>query len=263
MKVLIDKNKSKEGKKVEVEMEAPFASAIIDPPWPYTYAPGDLEGFTAKEGQTPLSGFIQGGKSAAQYNTLSIREMAELPIGKLVGGYILLWTTMPFLPAALLLLEGWDFGYITGMCWGKYNMERDLTNGGRGDYGGVGFWFLGNHELCLLGKKKGVPSIRTGRSSLFLAKKQSHSQKPERVHVLIEDYFPKPFVEIFGRTPRKDWKIIGDGQGVGFNTDGPKEGGYTKDYLKSDYGLEPTVLSSEWLSKLHSLQGLTRKQKGA
>ena len=198
-----------------------FKTGIIDPPWPYTAAPGKKE---KDKGTKSLSGFVQTPDGKDQYPVLSIEEMCALPIGDLIDSYLFMWTTMPFFPAALKMYEAWGFEYKTGMCWGKWDVSKqtnsprlfelpvdyDFNMPGNGGYGGVGFWFLGNHELVLIGKKHGAPSIRTGESSLFLYPKTKHSEKPDRVHRLCEKYFPKEYVEIFGRRARAGWTVLGN-----------------------------------------------------
>ena len=263
MKVSINKNPAREGRIVEVNVSEPFTTAIIDPPWPYSIAPGKKDGtYVSKEGQTPLSGFIQGGKSPAKYDILPIGKLASFPVGQLVGGYVFLWTTTPFMPSALSLLEEWGFEYITALCWGKWNKERALANGGDGKYGGVGFWFLGNFEICLLGKKKGMPSIRTGKSSLFLENKTHHSAKPDNVHRLVEDYLPGPYLELFGREPRKNWTVAGDQTLTDSGHNDQVPDGHTIETLVTHYGFAYNALSDRFKLKLEGITNLTAKQRG-
>lgn len=221
----------------EREIPQPFVTGIIDPDWPYTVAPG-VKDFTPKEGEIPLSGFTRSRDTTQnQYEAatpLSITELGKLPIGDLIGGYIFMWTVAPFLigsgvkklpglypSAALYLLKEWGFEPCSMITWGKYNLER-YKKEGEGGYGGVGFWFLGNAEFVIVGKKPGMPSIRTGKSSfiieslesiepsLIIEPKQKHSSKPKNIHELVESRFPGPYVEIFGREQRVGWTVLGD-----------------------------------------------------
>jgi len=254
MKITINKNQAREGRVVEVEIEERFATAIIDPAWPYSAAPGKRDGAYESQGETPLSGFVQGGKcDAGCKSVITISDLASLPVGKLVGGYIFLWAAGPFLPAALLVMEEWGFEYINQICWTKYNMARALKNGGNGGYGGVGFWFLGNHELCLIGKKKGMPSIRTGESSSFLAEKTRHSTKPDNVHVLVEKYLPKPYLELFCRRDRLNWTVLGN--------DNPSDGQDMRTSLPSRFGIPLSTLSERFKQESRRLR-LTKQQIG-
>lgn len=164
-----------------------FQTAIIDPPWPYGKASKNekLTGYVSQEGNE-------------QYKTLSIEDLEVLPVGQIVAGYIFLWTVSPFLREGLGLIEKWGFDYITSLAWYK-------------DTGiGVGYWFRGDHELILVAKRKGWPSVRTKERSLFRSKRLRHSEKPPTIHQIVEKHFPGPFVEIFGRKSRDGWTVLGN-----------------------------------------------------
>lgn len=207
----------------ERDVSAPFGSGIIDPDWPYTLAPGVKEASEKSEGSGTLSGFTRN-KDASQNQykaeeALTIEEMGKLPVGDLIGGYLFMWTVSPFLlggmkkqkgSSALYLMDKWGFEPCSMLTWGKYNLERIRNGEPSGGYGGVGFWFLGNAEFVIVGKKPGMPSIRTGTSSLFIEPKQRHSAKPNNIHQLVESKFPGPYVELFGRRAYSNWTVLGN-----------------------------------------------------
>src|SRR5262245_43776519 len=64
------------------------------------------------------------------YKTMSFAELAALPVKELAaptGCYLFLWTSGPFLPQALKLIEVWEFKYSTrAFTWLKTrrNWER-------------------------------------------------------------------------------------------------------------------------------------------
>lgn len=199
---------------VKRKIEQPFATGIIDPDWPYTVAPGRAN-LSEVKSDGRLSGFTRNRDGKNKYKAkkpLSIDALAALPIGDLIGGYLFMWTVTPFLlnGSAYKLLNAWGFEAMSMLTWAKYNLERYRKTGRSGGYGGVGFWFLGNAEFCIVAKKAGMPSIRTGYSSLIVAPKTGHSEKPDNIHELCESRFPGPYVEIFGRRRRKGWKVLGD-----------------------------------------------------
>jgi N6-adenosine-specific RNA methylase IME4 len=199
-----------------VECRQPFATAIIDPDWPYTVAPGMKTLIDPGREKGRLSGFTRNRDVRQnQYKRdvpMSIAELKALPIGDVVGGYVFLWTVGPFLinGDAAAVLNAWGFEPVSILTWAKYDLKA-----GHG-YGGVGYWFLGNAEFCMVGKREGWPSIRTGKSSLFIERKRGHSSKPGNVHELCEARFPGPWLEVFGRYeaglfgPRENWTVIGD-----------------------------------------------------
>ena len=240
------------------KISEPFATGIIDPDWPYTLGPQD-----GGDGYTRYHDKEKNVYKAAE--PLTIQRLGELPVGKLVGGYLLMWTVSPFLigtgvkpievegkvypSAALYLLEQWGFEPCSMLTWGKYRLDRIRNGEPSGGYGGVGFWFFGSAEYVIVAKKPGMPSIRTGTSSLFLAPKQKHTAKPDYVRNLAETRFPEPYLEIFGRYGEqfigkdegeknkrkrwvfpdkpKNWTVLGD-QAVGI-----KESGYGEDIFDS------------------------------
>lgn len=199
-------------KYASVDCPQPFATAIIDPDWPYTVAPGkdrvaDIENADEKG---RLSGYTR--NRDAQKNKyarevpLSLDDLKAMPVGDVVGGYVLLWTVGPFLinGSASEILGAWGFEPCSILTWAKYDLKE--AHG----YGGVGFWFLGNAEFCIVAKRPGWPSIRTGISSLFVEPKRRHSEKPDNVHLICEKRFPGPYLEVFGRMIRPNWTVIGD-----------------------------------------------------
>lgn len=191
----------------------PFMTGIIDPDWPYTKGPKDGgSGYTRYHDK---SRNVYHAKEA-----LSIQRLGELPVGRLIGGYLLMWTVSPFLigtgvkpikedgkiypSAALYLLDKWGFEPCSMLTWGKYRLDRIRKGEKSGGYGGVGFWFFGSAEYVIVAKKPGMPSIRTGTSSLFLSPKRPHSAKPNYVRDLVESRFPGPYTEIFGRYGKQE-----------------------------------------------------------
>ena len=165
-----------------------FKTLIIDPPWPYdrTSSHGGLKGYADQH-----------------YEPLSIADLAALPVGDVMhpdDAYVLMWATGPFLPAAAGLFAAWGFKYITSAVWVK-------TTGI-----GVGYWFRGDHEHILVGKRPKAKSFRTGRRSVFRtdAPRGRHSAKPAFLHQVAEKNLPGKYLEIFARQSRPGWTTIGN-----------------------------------------------------
>jgi N6-adenosine-specific RNA methylase IME4 len=179
-----------------------FKTLIIDPPWPYDRASKHekLSGYVTQDGNT-------------QYATLSIEDLKALPISDVMDAetaYIFLWTVGPFLPDALDCLKAWEFEYKSYLCWFKAVQHPTDPKYFRPSGYGVGYWFRGDHETVLVGKRKGAKSIRTNERSVFSAKRTGHSVKPDNVHKIAEKHFPGPFLEIFGRRPYNGWTVLGN-----------------------------------------------------
>ncbi len=186
-----------------------FGTTIVDPPW----------GYERTSTHEKLRGYSDG-----HYEPLSTEALAALPVGEVTANVLLLWTTAPMMPDALRLVDAWGFQYVTQMFWLKASRPplEELTLFGdqsdglaftyRPNYG-VGYWVRGNVEPIVIAKKPGTPSYRTPYSSL-ITKVGAHSEKPDTLYELAEDYFPSPYLEVFARRHRDGWTQLGDDQGL-------------------------------------------------
>ena len=122
--------------------------------------------------------------------------------------HLYLWTTNSFLPQGLWLMEALNFRYVSNFCWGKFKDAKVQT--------GIGQFFRGSHELCLLGAyRKGKRSTQhrteaKNISSLLLAERNKHSCKPKESYQLIESRSEGPYLELFARTKRPNWTSWGN-----------------------------------------------------
>lgn len=116
-----------------------------------------------------------------------------------------LWAISSMLPQALETLAAWGFAYVTHAVWFKQRA---------GDGRGTGYWFLGEHELLLIGKRGNVvaPAPGTQFRSVFVAPVGEHSEKPDNAHEILEAYFPNlPKIELNSRGPaRPGWDTWGN-----------------------------------------------------
>jgi N6-adenosine-specific RNA methylase IME4 len=170
------------------------------------------------------------GRSAeAHYDSLSIDQIKELPVGQWAGNdaALLLWATDPLLPRALEVIEAWGFTYKTvGFYWVKLNKSvagrllPDLLRGNgpllteRDFFTGLGFWTRANPEPCLLATR-GHPKREAGDvAKLLLAPRREHSRKPEETYRRIERLLPGPYLELFARQSRPGWDSLGNQPGL-------------------------------------------------
>lgn len=112
------------------------------------------------------------------------------------------WTTQPHLAIAMRTLELQGFRYVTNLVWNK---ERP------GEARGHGYWFTGEHEICLVGVRgKVVPPATAHFRSNFSAPVGDHSEKPANIHEIIEFHWPNtPKVEFNARRARPGWTCWG------------------------------------------------------
>ena len=118
---------------------------------------------------------------------------------------LFLWATNNFLADAIATVEYWGFRYVTNLVWVK-------------DRFGLGFYFRGQHEICLFGIRGKPPHSRQGKSragrfippSIIQVPRREHSQKPIEVYDIIEGFSTGPYLEMFARTQRAGWDCWGN-----------------------------------------------------
>ena len=186
--------------------DQPYGTVIIDPPWDYR-APNrrKLDGSYSK----------QKGYAQQKYETITLADLATLPVGELVSNVALLWTTGPMVPQAVKLIEAWGLVYVTMLYWVKTSPKGGPRLGPKGritymPHMGVGYWFRGNVEPVIVAKQPGSPSYRTKARSAFLSPVLGHSRKPQFLHTLAEAEFPGPYLELFATQEREGWTTLGN-----------------------------------------------------
>lgn len=163
-----------------------------DPPWKYR---------NTNTGGSMISG------SAAKYPTMSLLEICTMNVRDIAdpsGSVLFLWTTTPFLVdgSAPLVMKEWGFTPKTAIYWRKIMSL------------GMGFWFRGQVEVCLVGIRGKVKAFRCQKPNFIQSKVRAHSQKPEELWQLVEPELEKyklsPRIELFCRgEPRPGWDGFG------------------------------------------------------
>ncbi len=155
---------------------------LADPPWKY-----DFSETTSRDIEN-------------QYPTMNLDDIKQLKAPSTENSVLFLWATAPKLQEALEVMQAWGFEYRTCAVWDKEVI-------------GMGYWFRGQHELLLVGVKgQFSPPEQANRfSSVIRARRQGHSQKPERVYELLETMFPNAKrLEVFARNKREGWEVWGN-----------------------------------------------------
>jgi N6-adenosine-specific RNA methylase IME4 len=171
-----------------------FHTVLADPPWQFQNKTGKV----APEH-----------KRLARYGTMTLDEIAALPVHRLVTdpAHLYLWVPNALLPEGLRVMQAWGFQYKSNIVWHK--VRKDGGPDGRG----VGFYFRNVTELVLFGVRgKSARTLSAGRRQVnFLAtRKREHSRKPDELYPIIEACSPGPFLELFARGPRKGWNVWGN-----------------------------------------------------
>jgi N6-adenosine-specific RNA methylase IME4 len=172
---------------------ASFGTILVDPPWRFSNSTGKV---------SPEH------KRLHRYRTMSLPEIAALPVGGLVlpRSHLYLWVPNALLAEGLHVMQAWGFTYKTNLVW--YKTRQDGGPDGRG----VGFYFRNVTELLLFGVRGGLRTLAPGRRQVNLVpvRKREHSRKPEAFYDLIERCSPGPWLELFARFPRDGWTQRGD-----------------------------------------------------
>lgn len=157
-----------------------FGTIYADPPWQY-----DSTGSR--------------GAAAKHYSTMSVDDIAALPVGALAeeNAHLHLWTTSNFLFEAKKVMEAWGFEYKSLFVWVKPQM-------GTGSY-----WRVAN-EFLLLGTRGSCAFKDKGLRSWGEFDRRAHSQKPEEVRSMIERASPGHRLELFGRARADGWVVWGN-----------------------------------------------------
>ena len=170
-----------------------FGTILADPPWRFTNRTGKV----APEH-----------KRLSRYNTMSFKEIEELPIAEMAlsKSHLYLWVPNALVQEGLEVMKHWGFKYKTNIVW--YKVRKD--NGP--DRRGVGFYFRNVTEMVLFGVRGHIRTLPPGRSmpNIMVSMKREHSRKPDEQYDIIEKCSPGPYLELFARHPRDGWTQWGD-----------------------------------------------------
>lgn len=138
------------------------------------------------------------------YPTMTTIDIVNLKVPAADDCVLYLWATAPMLQEALDVMQAWGFSYKSQLVWVK-------------DRVGTGYWFRNQHEILLVGVRGNIPAPAQGSqsSSVLNAPLGVHSAKPVEVAEMIEKFFPStPKLELFCRSPREGWTVLGNEAGA-------------------------------------------------
>lgn len=167
-----------------LEAQGLFQTIVIDPPWDWSDE-GDIN---------------QLGRAKPDYHTMSIEEIAKMPINRIADDncHLYLWITNRSLPKGFRLINEWGFRYITCITWVKPSF-------------GMGNYFRGSTEQVLFAVKGSQLLKRKDVGTHFEAPRgKGHSAKPNEFYNLVENCSYAPYIDIFGRKDRSGWSVWGE-----------------------------------------------------
>jgi len=185
--------------------EERFGTILADPPWRFQNSTGKV----APEH-----------RRLSRYGTLSLSEIAALPVGAIAAdtAHLYLWIPNALLAEGLAVMDAWGFTYKSNIVWHK--IRKDGGSDGRG----VGFYFRNVTELVLFGVRgKNARTRAAGRRqvNLLSTRKREHSRKPDEIYPIIEACSRGPFLELFARGERPGWKAWGNQAQAEYRPDWP------------------------------------------
>lgn len=157
-----------------------FGTVLADPPWSFA--------------NTSTRGAARN-----HYPTLSLDDIASLPVSELVADNALLhvWVPSSLLFDAEFVIRSWGFRFVSSFVWVKPQI-------------GLGNYWRVSHEFLLTGVRGSSPFRNHSLRSWIHEPRTVHSSKPEIVHTLVEDAGSGPFLELFGRKPVPGWTVFGN-----------------------------------------------------
>lgn len=174
----------------------PYEVVLADPPWSYTGAPDKW------------------GAAAKFYNTLSVDDLAKLPVRDVMAScsVLFLWATCPKLDSAIDLIRRWDLHY-RGVAFVWVKTARDgRPIGAQGVRPSI-TKPLTEMVLAASTVQKGRPLPLASESicQTVFAPRTDHSAKPVAVQDSIEMMYPDfRKIELFARSRREGWDAWGD-----------------------------------------------------
>ena len=159
-----------------------FRTIVADPPWQY-----DQPGVTKAD-------------SRRFYPTLTVEEIASLPVARLADedAHLWLWTTNALMEKAYGVVRAWGFSPLTLVTWCKPGP-------------GVGHYVRNNTEHAILARRgRALTPAGKPLSSWYVWPRREHSRKPDEFFSLVEQVSPGPYLELFARRERPGWTPWGD-----------------------------------------------------
>ena len=171
---------------------ATYGLIMADPPWQFAL-------YSAKGEE----------KSAqAHYRTMSMADIARMPVGELAARdcVLWLWATAPMIDQQIGIASAWGFTFKTMGVWVKTTVNGNLAFG-------TGYLLRNCHEPFIIATRGRPTTSRSVRSAL-MAPAREHSRKPDAAFRNAEQLVPDVRrLELFSRESRLGWDTWGNETG--------------------------------------------------
>ena len=170
-----------------------YRTIVADPPWRIEMAPAIKPQFGGRV------------KSALAFPTMTVEEVANLPVGlwAMDRAHLYLWCTNSTVPHAYRIATDWGFKPSTLLTW----IKRKPTNDG---WMGLGRYFRITTEHALFAVRGGLDVHHKDQPNFFYAPRGGHSEKPSRFYDIAEHMSPGPYLDVFARKQRMGWDCFGN-----------------------------------------------------
>lgn len=138
------------------------------------------------------------------YGTMSIDEIAALPVGHLAGidCTLWLWATHPMVDQQIEVIRRWGFRFVTSGAWVKRTATGKLAFG-------TGYRLRSASEPFLLATN-GNPETAKNIRSVVEGPVREHSRKPDEAYAEAERMMPHARrADLFSRQSRPGWDSWG------------------------------------------------------
>lgn len=174
-----------------------YGAILADPPWAFRVWNKD-------------SG--QGRSAEAHYSTMSMNDIAALPVGEWAADDCALfcWACWPSIADAIDIVGQWGFTYKTmGFMWVKGEglpmFPDDITT-----QMGMGYWTRANTEPCILATRGSPKRLHADVRQVIIDRRREHSRKPDEIYDRIERLVGGPYLEMFARQTKVGWDAWGN-----------------------------------------------------
>lgn len=153
------------------------------------------------------------------YDTMTVDELKAMgPVIQALAAEdcaLLYWTSGPLAEQAHDIIRTWGFAYKTwAFIWiktspssGAVELEQ-LTDSDL--HWGLGSSSRANAEVVLLATRGAPRRLAADVHQVVIASAMAHSAKPEEVSRRIERLYPGPYLELFARKQRPNWRTWGN-----------------------------------------------------
>jgi len=176
-----------------------YGVIYADPPWSY------------KTFSKPKEGTVPHRSKDEPYKSMTAEELLALPVGEIAAKDCVLhmWVISSHIDQAIALGKQWGFTYKSlGLVWVKTQKHDPEV-----PKMGMGKWFRQEVEFCLLFTRGKPKRDSAGVRQTILEPAREHSRKPDEAAARIEALSAGPYLEMFSRSSRPGWDVMGDQTG--------------------------------------------------